>query len=120
MGLLFQVGVLLGSVFMIKMHIAIAFGLIVIGLKIGDIGFVLQLAGMAYLVIAIIAHIRCSMVVFEEMRNPDLLGKSIDEPVNLKEAVSVRQNRLLMGCIWRMSRETDFIKKTFFLDFKNS
>jgi hypothetical protein len=120
MGMLFQVGVLMGSVLMIKMHIAIALALVVIGMKIGDIGLLLQIVGMLYLTIAVIGHIRCSMVVFNEMRNPDLLGKPRDEHKDLKEAVSIRQNFLLLGVVWRLSREVDFIKKTANLDFKST
>lgn len=119
MGLLFQVGVLMGTVLMIKMAIAVMIGFALLGRLVG-LDFLFQILGAAYLIIAAIAHVRCSFVTFNEMHNPKLLGEPIGEPKDLAEAVSVRQNKLLMGFIWRISRETDFIKKTFLLDFKNS
>lgn len=118
MGLLFQVGVLMGTVLMIKMAFAVTIGLVLLG-RLFDLDFLFQILGTAYLVIAMIAHIRCSFATFSEMGNPNLLGKPIDEPKDLKEAVSIRQNFLLLGFIWRLSRETDFIKKTINLDFKS-
>jgi hypothetical protein len=120
MGLLFQLGLMLGTVIMIKFNLIIGVALMFIGNKIGGLGVVLEAIGLGYLVIFVISHTRCSYVVFSEMHDPNLLGKPITEPENVKEAVSIKKNQLLLGFIWRLSREIDFIKKTFKLDFKST
>lgn len=119
MGLLFQLGLIIASGILIQMHLAIMVGFALIGHLTG-LETVFQVLGIGYLAISMIGHVRCSYVSFKEMHDPNLLGKPTDTPTNVKEAVSIKNNYLLLGFIWRLSREVDFIKKTINLDFKNN
>lgn len=114
----FKFGVISASFLLIKIHLLVAMIISVILNNSVNLGEIAELAAIAYLLIAGIGHIRCSLKSFSQMNNPNLFNKSLEEPETIDEALNPKKNHAVLGMVWRMTQEWLYMKKTANLNFK--
>lgn len=119
MNFAFKFGAVSSSLLLIKLHLVIALIMYIVLFLIFDVEVISSIVAIAYLLIASIGHVRASMHTFSQMNNPELFNKPLEEPENFKDAM-IKKNHYLLGCVWRMSKEWLYMKKTANLDFKST